>query len=1094
MNAGERARKIAEVVADCQRRRAAGEVVADEALIAAHPELMPALSNELRKLAFVQRAAARAAQTETAAAALPGSVEILDARDEMPPDLIPGYRLIREVHRGGQGVVYQAIQASTQRKVAIKVMKEGPFAGSLDKARFDREVQILGQLNHPNIVAIHDSGTAAGSFYFVMNYVSGQPLDAYVEQSKPDMRRALGLFGKVCEAVNAAHLRGIIHRDLKPGNIRVDHDGTPHVLDFGLAKTISEVGGAPMTMTGQFVGSLPWASPEQAEGVPGKIDIRTDVYALGVILYQMLTGRFPYEVVGNMRDVLDNILRAAPARPSTFRRQINDEVETIVLKCLSKERKRRYQSAGELARDVERYLAGEPIEAKRDSGWYVLRKQMRRYRAPVAIVAGAVLMIAVLGGVSFRLYTRAESARGRALRALANEEAQNHTARLALREIIERSRDVPGFGASGGGAARDDVGAPPVERSLPPQSGERGLEDAQRPTHEPVSDLADAARQLVTAVVEQRDRAEAALAELSRLQRARNLDEWEQSAETQKLLGELLLSQHVGDVDFQSVPLGDFLEWIATAANVNPIASWQSLDAVGVSRESRVSAQLPRATVREALDAVVNSLGDDRVGYSATGASRVRGNVLVLTTLADLRRPLTRLPGDLEDQVYLDEGTYGRPLPTWLFQVVPEASFEAVPAELVIDWISATYPGAAHEVAFRDYDPHAIVSCRARSLRLSQLLWMLSGEIYGGAAVAYFEADRLLYAARRVANADALRQPRFAALRASPQAIEFATRISELYAEEPQRLDRAAWNIVHRPGGDLLTYRPALRMAQAACMLTDADDPVLPTYEVTLAAAQFRVGDPEIALATLGASAAGDETAGRLVRILCLHATGASGQALAVLTKISESPTRVLRAPALQCLLEESVSLLLEPEDAKNALRSMEAALQKPSNTAETNAVALNDRAWRVVSNRTESASAYAEALGWAQVAAGVWPENGAIRDTLGVAQYRVGAYEDALRTLTRADHLIVQAEITGRSLLSVESRTRGRSPSTVAFHAMTLQQLGRRDEALQRFEQLRTLVQRSLAAGDAQSRAIFHEAEELLGVSRSAPAPRAQP
>ena len=143
--------------------------------------------------------------------------------------------------------------------------------------------------------------------------------------------------------MNAAHLRGVIHRDLKPGNIRVDADGEPHILDFGLAKvampeTMDSSLPEVMTITGQFLGSLPWASPEQAEGRPEKIDVRTDVYSLGVILYHMLTGRFPYEVVGNMRDVLDNILKAEPAKPSTVRRQINDEVETIVLKCLAKER------------------------------------------------------------------------------------------------------------------------------------------------------------------------------------------------------------------------------------------------------------------------------------------------------------------------------------------------------------------------------------------------------------------------------------------------------------------------------------------------------------------------------------------------------------------------------------------------------------------------------------------------------------------------------------------------------------------------------------------------------------------------------------
>ena len=206
----------------------------------------------------------------------------------------------------------------------------------------------------------------------------------------------------------------MIHRDLKPSNIRIDAAGEPHILDFGLAK----VGAADatddshpqmMTITGQFVGSLPWASPEQAEGVPDKIDIRTDVYSLGVILYQMLTDRFPYEVIGNIRDVLANIQNVAPAPPSGIRRQINNEVETIVLKCLSKERERRYQSAGELARDIEHYLAGEPIEAKRDSGWYVLTKTLQRYRGRAATAAAFVVLLVASAVALGILYQRATS-------------------------------------------------------------------------------------------------------------------------------------------------------------------------------------------------------------------------------------------------------------------------------------------------------------------------------------------------------------------------------------------------------------------------------------------------------------------------------------------------------------------------------------------------------------------------------------------------------------------------------------------------------------------------------------------------------------
>ena len=334
-------------------------------------------------------------------------------------DTFPGYDILREIHRGGQGVVYLALQKATKRKVAIKVIHGGPFTGSSGKARFEREVQILGQLNNRNIVGIHDSGTTTdGSFFYVMDYISGKSLDEVLRSDeRPQVDDTLRLFIKICDAVNAAHLKGVIHRDLKPANIRIDTNGEPIVVDFGLAKVATPdaagAGGEPalMTMTGQFIGSLPWASPEQAEGTPAAIDVRTDVYSLGVVLYQMLTGKFPYQVVGNMRDVLDNILKAQPARPSSVRRQINNEVETIVLKCLSKNRDRRYQSAGELARDLRHYLNGEPIEAKRDSGLYVIGKTLKRHKIALSVGVAFLVTIIAFGAVMAVLYRKAENAR-----------------------------------------------------------------------------------------------------------------------------------------------------------------------------------------------------------------------------------------------------------------------------------------------------------------------------------------------------------------------------------------------------------------------------------------------------------------------------------------------------------------------------------------------------------------------------------------------------------------------------------------------------------------------------------------------------------
>ena len=428
--------RIQELLEDLARRRDAGEALDEQRIIAAHPELMPELAQQLRDLRVIDEARRRAhdepsplrdwRQATTAGSDAGG-------RAGAPAcPLIPGFRIEREIHRGGQGVVYLAEQLATKRRVAVKVIRDGVFADEQDRLRFEREVEVLAQLQHPNVVTIHDSGVAGGVQYFVMDYVEGVTLDAHVAAARPSVKELLALFAKVCDAVEAAHVKGVVHRDLKPSNVRVGVDGEPRVLDFGLAKlTVADAAEKGLTTTGKFYGSLPWASPEQAEAVPGKIDVRSDVYSLGVILYQMLTGGFPYAVTGPPRDVLDNIQTAAPRRPrrattgaasfgpattrtrstlslsgfnSWLRRStvgaINHEVETIVLKCLEKERERRYGSAGQLARDLRRYLAGEPIQAKRASPWYVLRKRIQRRRGGVA--AAAAVLVAVAASWSWR--------------------------------------------------------------------------------------------------------------------------------------------------------------------------------------------------------------------------------------------------------------------------------------------------------------------------------------------------------------------------------------------------------------------------------------------------------------------------------------------------------------------------------------------------------------------------------------------------------------------------------------------------------------------------------------------------------------------
>lgn len=362
---------------------------------------------------------------------------------------IEGYDLREEIHRGGQGIVFRAVQLGTKRVVALKVLLEGPFASETARRRFEREVELAASLRHPCIVTILDSGISRGRTYFAMEYIEGQRLDQYLKSRQPSLRETLQVFEKICDAVNFAHLRGVIHRDLKPSNILIDAEGLPHVLDFGLAKLERtsdphETTVAVLSTTGQVVGTLAYMSPEQAAGTD-LVDVRSDVYSLGVVFYEALLERSPYNVTGPLGDILHRIAHDDPARPrsvrstSRFGRMIDDELETILLKTLEKDPARRYQTAGDLGRDVHHYLCGEPIEAKRASGLYMLKKTIRRYRVQAAAIG---LILAMLVGflIVFAFLYRSESqlrTRADELQALANKKA---TAAAEAADAAERAQ------------------------------------------------------------------------------------------------------------------------------------------------------------------------------------------------------------------------------------------------------------------------------------------------------------------------------------------------------------------------------------------------------------------------------------------------------------------------------------------------------------------------------------------------------------------------------------------------------------------------------------------------------------------------------
>ncbi|MBG81494.1 MAG: hypothetical protein CMJ39_12410 [Phycisphaerae bacterium] len=327
-------------------------------------------------------------------------------QDPMIGLTIGQYTIKDIIGAGGMGTVYRASQKSPRRTVAIKVMKEG-LSSPKALRRFEFESQLLARLRHPGIAQVYEAGThdlgSTGLPYFVMEYIpNAKSLTRYAVDRNLGTRERLELFSKVCNAVHHGHQKGIVHRDLKPGNILVGSSGEPRIIDFGVARSTD----SDMVMTtlqtdvGALVGTLQYMSPEQVEADPNDIDTRSDVYALGVIFFELLTHTLPYDVrQAAVHEAARVVKEEEPTRISTIDRQLRGDVETIALKALEKDRRRRYQSAVELEQDIARYLSGDPIEARPASMVYRLGKLSRKYRSAtigfictiLAIIAGGVI-------------------------------------------------------------------------------------------------------------------------------------------------------------------------------------------------------------------------------------------------------------------------------------------------------------------------------------------------------------------------------------------------------------------------------------------------------------------------------------------------------------------------------------------------------------------------------------------------------------------------------------------------------------------------------------------------------------------------------